>query len=779
MHGPKLVTDFQSTAKRRKVSFATILVLVIATVILPTLGFSGILLKRYAESEQKRAERVLVESTKALAKAIDAQFITAEAALLALSDSPLLDAASLGEFELRLRRTTESTGRYFLLADSTGQQLINTYFSPERPLPRNESGLWAPIFEKREPYVTNVIRGLSSRQLLTGIGVPVVRDNEVKWVLAAGLFAENFKNLVAEPGVPEDWIVSIVDRTGTHIIRSHANDQFAGKPLAPELIERMRKGHTGTLRSTSLEGIPLITTIQYAPRSGWAAAMGIPVAALEAPMRESIRDLLALGAVLAVVALGMGLLVSRLLNRTVSNLTTMAAALGRGEPISAGTSMIVEADTISHVLAQASRDLKMLTTNLETQVDQRTEDLSLANANLISEIERRQQSEAQLIQVQKVEAIGQLTGGIAHDFNNMLAIILGSLRLLQRRLERGDTDVQKYIDGAVQGAERAANLTSRLLAFSRQQPLAPEIVDVNKLLAGMGEILRRTIPENVQIETMLADDVGRGFADTQGLESTIINLATNARDAMRNGGKLIIETGNIYLDEAYTATHAEVKVGPYILIAVTDSGEGMPPDVVDRAFDPFFTTKQTGSGTGLGLSQVHGFMKQSGGHVAIYSERSRGTTVKLFLPQYLGSVGTGDRSKRKTQSCPRARNGETILVVEDETGVRQLTVEMLQELGYATVEAAGANDALEKLESHPEITLLLTDVIMPGANGRQLANEALKRRPGLAVLFATGYTRNAIVDHGILDPDVHVLMKPFMLETLAQKVSELLERGSS
>jgi CheY-like chemotaxis protein len=375
--------------------------------------------------------------------------------------------------------------------------------------------------------------------------------------------------------------------------------------------------------------------------------------------------------------------------------------------------------------------------------------------------------------MQKIEAIGHLTGGIAHDFNNMLAIVMSALRLLQRRLDRGDTDVQKYVDGAMQGAERAASLTARLLAFSRQQTLAPEIIDSNKLIAAMDEMLRRTIPESIQIETVLAGGLWQTHADPQGLENAIINLVVNARDAMPDGGKLTIETANGLLDDAYAASHPDVKAGQYVMIAVTDTGTGMPSEIISRVFDPFFTTKPVGLGTGLGLSQIHGFIKQSGGHVAIYSEIGQGTTVKLYLPR----LADAERSVVRRPDAvvaPRAANGETILVVEDQPDVRRMTVEVLHELGYATLEAGTGTEALALLDSSPEIALLLTDVVMPGMNGRQLADEAQLRRPGLAVLFTTGYTRNAIVHHGILDPGVHVIIKPHTFEALAQKISELL-----
>jgi signal transduction histidine kinase/ActR/RegA family two-component response regulator len=746
---------------------------------LPTLVFSGIVLLRYGESEQARAERGLIDSARGLARDIDSQFLTAEAALLALRDSLLIDDGDLAAFEQRLRRTTAATGRPFTLVEPGGRQLINTALPLGRELPRDDPALWAPVFRERRVHVTDVFEGASTGQLLAGVGVPVIRGGEVRWALTAGLFAKDFLGVLEEPGVPKDWIVSIVDRTGRHIARSHRNEQFAGKPLVPELVEYMRKGGVGTIRTTSLEGIALISTVQHAPRSQWVAAVGLPLAALQEPVQRSLLFLLGSGMAVAGAALLLAFLVARLLDSAMHSLTTAAAGVGRREVVAPPHSPVAEANAVGEVLARTSHDLHALTTSLETQVAARTAELSETNAKLVAEMQRRRESEARVIQMQKIEAVGQLTGGIAHDFNNMLAVVLGSLRLLQRRLQRGDTDVQQFIDGAVQGAERAAGLTSRLLAFSRQQTLAPESIDANKLIAGMGEILRRTIPENIEIETVLAGGLWRTYVDVQGLESAIINLAVNARDAMPKGGKLTIETGNVHFDDAYAAQHADVKAGQYVMIAVADTGTGMPPDVIIRAFDPFFTTKPAGSGTGLGLSQVHGFIKQSGGHIAIYSEESQGTTIKLYLPRLPGATADVTRRDRpSTVSVPRAQAGETILVVEDDPDVRRLAVEMLREMGYVTLEADGAAAALSELDANPNVALLFTDVVMPGMNGRQLADEALKKRPDLAVLFTTGYTRNAIVHHGILNSDVQVLIKPHTYEMLARKVSEVLQSRS-
>jgi PAS domain S-box-containing protein len=383
-------------------------------------------------------------------------------------------------------------------------------------------------------------------------------------------------------------------------------------------------------------------------------------------------------------------------------------------------------------------------------------------------------AEAQLRQSQKMEAIGQLTGGIAHDFNNMLAVVIGSLELLDRRIADPTPSVRRYIDAAMDGARRSASLTQRLLAFSRQQPLKPEIIDANRLVAETSEMLRHSIGGNIRLETVLAGGLWRVHADPNQLVSVLLNLAVNARDAMPGGGRLTIETQNAHLDDLYAQTNFGVGVGQYVMIAMTDTGTGMSPEVTAKAFDPFFTTKEVGKGTGLGLSQVYGFIKQSSGHVKIYSEPGQGTTVKVYLPRMFNSAD--DPAAPKPSAAVSEPHGEVVLVVEDEPAMRQFSVEALQTLGYRVLEADGAAAALTLLDADPAIALLFTDIIMPDTNGRQLADEARRRRPDLKVLYTTGYTRNAVVHNGVLDPEVELIGKPFSIDQLAQKVRAVLDK---
>ncbi|MCD2317586.1 CHASE3 domain-containing protein [Sphingomonas sp. IC-11] len=402
-------------------------------------------------------------------------------------------------------------------------------------------------------------------------------------------------------------------------------------------------------------------------------------------------------------------------------------------------------------------------------------DLGETNEKLKKEIGERQAVEGQVRQMQKMESIGHLTGGIAHDFNNMLAIVIGSLDLAQRRFETDPDKAKACIDNASEGAHRAAQLTARLLAFSRQQPLEPRPVDANKLVGGMSELLRRTLGEHISVETVLAGGLWPTYIDAGQLENAILNLCVNARDAMPDGGKLTIETNNTHLDERYAAEHEEVTPGQYVVLCVTDTGTGMPPHVIERAFDPFYTTKGVGRGTGLGLSQVFGFVKQSGGHIKIYSEPDHGTTVKLYLPRHFGSVSIPASTDAPGHPVPHAQDGEIILVVEDEERVRHMSVDALRSLGYTVVQASDGEQALAVLAIQPRVDLLFTDIVMPGMNGRQLADAAREQRPDLKVLFTTGYTRNAVVHNGVLDPGVAFISKPFGVDQLALKVRQVLD----
>jgi PAS domain S-box-containing protein len=403
---------------------------------------------------------------------------------------------------------------------------------------------------------------------------------------------------------------------------------------------------------------------------------------------------------------------------------------------------------------------------LEQRVEERTRELQEANEALR--------------QAQKMEAVGQLTGGIAHDFNNLLTVVTGNIDMANRSLAASGSSharARRALDKAQKGAERAAALTQRLLAFSRRQPLAPKPIEVDRLVLGISDMLNRALGEIVELEIVTTPGLWRVEADPNQLESALLNLAVNSRDAMPGGGKLTIETANVRLEDSYAATHAEVSPGQYIMISVTDTGSGMSKETISRVFEPFYTTKEVGKGTGLGLSMVYGFVKQSGGHVSIYSEEGHGTTVKIYLPRLLGEQAVEDEPNL-TQGLERSRRQETILVVEDDDDVRAYTVECLRELGYRVLEAHDGASGLRLIERQADPNdLLFTDVVMPNMTGRELADKARALQAGLKVLYTSGYTRDAIIHGGRLEPGVDMIAKPFTYHALGQQIRDVLDRG--
>jgi signal transduction histidine kinase len=408
---------------------------------------------------------------------------------------------------------------------------------------------------------------------------------------------------------------------------------------------------------------------------------------------------------------------------------------------------------------RAQENLEQLNTTLEQQVLERTEQL--------------RRNEEALRQSQKMEAIGQLTGGVAHDFNNLLQVIIGNIDTLLRNLPNESVRLQRSARNAMTGAQRAAALTQRLLAFSRRQPLDPKSIDVNVLVNGMSEMIHRTLGETIAVETVLGAGLWRIEADPNELEASILNLAVNARDAMPSGGKLTLETGNAHIDESYVLSHREVLPGQYVVIAVTDTGAGMDAETIAQAFEPFFTTKPVGKGTGLGLSQVYGYVKQSGGHVKIYSEIGQGTTVKLYLPRLATEAA---ETSELSELFPEAALEETVLVLEDDDDVRSYSAEILRELGYRVLEAHDGQSALRVLDQHARVDILFSDVVLPGGmTGAQVAAQARALRPKLKVLFTTGYARNAIIHHGRLDKGVQLITKPFSFSDLAAKIRDVLD----
>lgn len=423
---------------------------------------------------------------------------------------------------------------------------------------------------------------------------------------------------------------------------------------------------------------------------------------------------------------------------------------------------------------QVENELRKAREQLETRVEQRTRELAEANRALQNEIAERARAEESLLQAQKMEVVGQLTGGVAHDFNNLLTVISGNLQMLQERVAH-DPALLKLAGAAAKAAARGAELTQKLLAFSRRQPLQPQEIDIGKLVRNMSDMLRRTLGESILVQTTIESELAKALADPGQLENALLNLALNARDAMPSGGRLMIEAACAFFDPSLDTAETDVVPGPYVMVSVRDSGSGMSPEVMKRAFEPFFTTKGAGKGSGLGLATVYGFVKQSGGHVKIYSELLRGTTVQLYLPQAKGNDNAREEEYFSSHA-PRAR-GETVLLAEDDEGVRELAAAFLHDLGYAVLEATNGEQALAIMEERRPIDLLFTDLVMPGGmNGLELSREALRRRPAMKVLFTSGYTENTLVHDGELADGIQLITKPYTKEALAKQIRRVLEQ---
>jgi signal transduction histidine kinase/CheY-like chemotaxis protein len=779
---------FAYVIRNRALSARAYLVALVISILLPVLFFTGLLAWQIAEGQRARYQDEALNAARRLSVFIDRELTAMRSALQVLATSDSLIAPDLPRFYAQALQVSQTLDESIVLKNVDGRQLINTFVPLGESLPTGLTEADEAAISTGRTQVSNLFTGAVTKRPVLAIAIPIVRDGEVSAVLSMGLRPERLSEMLIAQGMPEAWLVAVVDGNGRIAARTRDFARFIGQTATRDLLEGTRS-REGAWLGTTADGVRVLGAYARPVLADWRVAVGVPVALLERPLRNVMLwlGLIGLGslALSGAIAAASGGRIARGLQQ----LRVAAAALGRSEAVTIPPTPIREVNEIGAAMSdaaqalherdaarQAAEDaLRSFTEKLEHEVADRTRELRASNERLVAESEQREAAEAQLRQVQKMEAVGQLTGGIAHDFNNLLAIIGGSLQMLRRRLDKGEMGaLPRYLDAADQATQRAATLTSRLLAFARQQPLAPVPFNLNKLIAGMSELLSRTLGETIAIETVQASGLWLTLADANQLEHALLNLAVNARDAMPEGGRLTIETANCDFDERYVAQNPGTSAGQYVLLAVTDTGTGMASEVVERAFDPFFTTKEAARGTGLGLSQVYGFVRQSGGHVKIYSEVGQGTTVKIYLPRYVGEGAPALGLRDAEDALPARGGGEVVLVVEDEDSVRALTVESLEELGYRVLAAEGAETALRLLDANPDVALLFTDVVMPGLNGRRLADEALRRRPALKVLFTTGYTRNAVVHNGILDHGVHLITKPFHLHQIGSKLREIL-----
>ncbi|MFD2263178.1 ATP-binding protein [Lacibacterium aquatile] len=760
--------------------------ILVAIIVAPVLILAAVLFFSWAEAERARSEASMQEKARTVKSAIDRELAGLQYTLYALASAPALETQDLRSFHEYIKQVGSARNAIVVLRNRQSQQVLNNVIEWGQPLPPATAlrSTDERVASSLRVEVSELFHGLQVRRPSFAVVSPIVQGDKLAYFLSLSLATQYITDILLRSNLEGGEIAAVIDGNGIIVARSRDNDVAVATPSKGAMMRA--PGREGRIIAESLNGEPVVTFFSRSDLSNWTIGISVPITDLEAPVVRTVKLVAIISLILLVISVGSAIILARMFSRPIEALAVGADALGQGQPIkirptsvkeihSAWVSLKRAADKLRERTEQrdlAESALLSLNNTLEDQVRERTAELQATNSRLIAEMKQREDVEERVRQLQKSEAVSQLTGGIAHDFNNMLAAILGSLSLIESRMAKGDTNIGMLVKGGIDSANRAAQLTKRLLAFSRQQPLSPKPVEPNKLIQGMSELLKRTMPELVSMETVLAAGAWRIHVDANQLENAILNLAVNARDAMVEGGKLTIETSNAYLDEAYAADHGDLTPGQYVLLAVTDTGTGMPPAVLSRAFDPFFTTKPDGRGTGLGLSQVHGFIKQSGGHIKIYSEPGLGTTVKLYLPRFFGE---------DTEEAPGAQvplqtsaEGELVLIVEDDDAVRATTVELVRELGYRVLEANSAAAALRILDAEPKVRLLFTDVVMPELNGRKLVDEALKRRPDLKVLFTTGYTRNAIVHNGVLDQGVNLIVKPFTLDMLGLKIAEAL-----
>ena len=629
-----------------------IIIALVAVLVVPGIAFAGLLLARYAHSERVRYELESVDVARAASTALDRYLNGLQTTLQTLSTSAFLAAGDLEGFHQQAERIKSFIGADIGLRRPDGQQLLNTRLPWGAALPPTPLAVDAQVIATGKPVVSDVFTGIVANRPLVAIILPVNVGGELRYLLHISSETNRFHDVVVSV-VPDNWLIGIGDRRGTYVTRSENHSEFTGKPGVPAFLARA-SAFEGTFVGENAYGEKVLVGYTHMGLANWLVAANIKQSVIEAPLTEALYVLVAFGALTLLIASMIALWLWRFIARPLEGLAVASRQVGKMQsPILVETSLrefavVRDALTAAHEQVRSHNDL------LEANVAERTHELAQANAELTAQMAAREKAESQLRQMQKMEAVGQLTGGIAHDFNNMLSIVISSLNLLQRRLDRGDTDVQRFVASAMEGANRAASLTSRLLAFSRQQPLAPEVLDANQLVAGMSELLQRTLGEAIRIETVLAAGLWKTYVDAAQTENAILNLAVNARDAMPEGGRLTIETGNACLDdEAFAETNDGAGSGQYVNISVSDTGVGMSADVAGSAFEPFFTTKKIGMGTGLGLSQVYGFVKQSNGHIKIYSELGHGTTIRIVSAPILRRGRAQAASPRRAPTACR------------------------------------------------------------------------------------------------------------------------------
>ncbi|MGA7261766.1 MAG: response regulator [Stellaceae bacterium] len=755
--------------RRRSFGIQARLTMLAVATALPLVALASWAILRMVDDQRTQIQLDVKQRVEDLLADVDRQVSAIQAELQVLAVSPSLRDGDFSAFDQQMRAALTIRGTSIVLHDTKGQQLLSTNRPFGEPLPRaTNTEMHDRVVATGQPQISDLIMGAVLRRPILVAGVPVFRDGQVVYVLAMGLGPEVLSSLLKEQSLSPDWTVGIFDRKGVILARNRELDRFLGKQVSPTLLEAMREPAENWFPSVTSEGISVYSTFRRSPITGWTVAIGLPRQFVDGPIRRA--RLLAFGGGAAVLALSLvlGWWMARAIRRPVEALTAATKALGRGERVDSLSCGVRELEDVGNELRNAAAALARNREQLESTVAGRTRELAAANERLQAEIDAREQAQSALLQAQKMEAMGQLTGGVAHDFNNLLTAISGSLALLEPRIS--DDKSLRFLHTAQRGASQGAKLTESLLAFARKQRLNPIPADLNSIILEMTEMLRRSIGPTVEIRHALASKLWPVLIDTGQIETALLNVALNARDALPGGGMMLIETANIRATSEELPE--EVARQDCVLVSVRDTGTGMSPEVLERAFEPFFTTKEVGKGTGLGLSMVFGVVRQSGGTVRILSRLREGTTVQIYLPRAIEAATFGTARARPA----RAAGGAHILVVDDDPDVRWIIAQDLQDIGYVVTEADSGRAALEILERDTPCDLMVADLVMPELSGLDTVRLARRTRPDLKVLFASGYADlsrfgNSLGSHALLK-------KPFKLETLAEAVQTALHRVS-
>ena len=748
---------------------ARLTMLAVATA-LPLVALASFAVLRMVDDQRTQIQQDVRQRVEDLLADVDRQISAIQAELQVLAVSPSLQEGDFPAFDRQMRAALKIRGTSIVLHDTKGQQLLSTNRPFGEPLPRaTNTEMHDRVVATGQPQISDLIMGAVLRRPILVVGVPVFRDGKVVYVLAMGLGPEVLSSLLAEQSLSPDWTAGIFDRKGIILARNRELDRFLGKQVSPTLLEAMREPAENWFPSVTSEGISVYSTFRRSPMTGWTVAIGLPRQFVDAPLRRA--QLLAFGGGAAVLALSLvlGWWMARAIRRPVEALTSATKALGRGEPVDPLSCGVRELDEVGNELRNAAAALARSREQLEGTVAGRTRELATANERLRAEIDAREQAQSALLQAQKMEAMGQLTGGVAHDFNNLLTAVSGSLALLEARIS--DERSLRLLHTAQRGASQGAKLTESLLAFARKQRLNPIPADLNSIIVEMTEMLRRSIGPTVEIRHALASELWPVLIDTGQIETALLNVAINARDAMPGGGMVVIETANI--TSSSEELPEEIARHDCVLVSMTDTGTGMSSEVLERAFEPFFTTKEVGKGTGLGLSMAFGVVRQSGGTVRIRSRLREGTTVQIYLPRAIETAAS--TASRARSAC--AAGGAHILVVDDDPDVRWIIAQDLQEIGYVVTEADSGRAALDILEQNAPCDLMVADLVMPGLSGLDTLRLARRTRPDLKVLFASGYAD--LSRFGANLGSHSLLKKPFKSETLAEAVQTALKGVSS